>query len=406
MYYNCPFHTPSFKHSNHLGTHSIYSIDRIQFLTSSSVVVSILQILFVYASVVELHALLWLTYLDFSKMERPDVYIDALWIFLPYKYMGLSTYTLPKNKTLQPRNIIDIILPVIVVCCVILSIGLRQILCDNSLVFWLYDFMFAMFDVQVLCVMLNAHIKSKHLMKAFERLSLIDKKLETLNNDRSLKMAKQSILIVTCFRYSLLVAGLIADITFFIAEHINARFFICAFSRYISALWRIQSGCLHVFFIREYTRRMKHIRSLLEQTLFTWETIGFVRDLRNINKSNNVEDARVIVSRIMEAVSETNRVFEEQILFKVGQVFFVVLVLGYLAADTYFFNQSLSTFQSTFYVMFLITHTVLHCLDMFVDIWYYRCFEQEVKSYPRLENDTLTVFCRFHISQNSLKEFI
>lgn len=312
---------------------------------------------------------------------KADIYLDAFWYFIPFKYMGLCVYSLSKNYKHTSVKITDAVITIIIISCATAFAAYYYADCQKDISMWLFSLMFKLFHVQVVCALINAHLQSRNLMELFRVVNLVDAKIASLNDATSLKMEKQKLLHITSlFRYGILAAAVAIDAGFVVLEGIPARFFLCSGTRFVSALWRIQSGCLHIFFIAECTRRLKHINNSIKKLLMAKRKISSIET--NVGSKTKfgykMEEAKLAICRVMDVVAKANHVFEFDVLLKVGQIFLSVLVLGYFAADTYFFNKSLTESQSTLHVFYLLTHAALHCLDLFIDIWFYRLFEEEV----------------------------
>lgn len=312
---------------------------------------------------------------------RVDVYRDAFWYYVPFKYVGLSVYSLPRDHHQQPSvKATDVFLTIVLFVCISSCYGLIHTDCQKLIDSSLFKLIFNTLDLQVFFVAINAHFRSKSLMDVFRTLDTADKKIALINGAASFKMAKERVLqIATLLRYATIAATLILDIVCVIITKVGLVSLLCSSNRYVATIWRIQGGCLYTFFVAECTRRLKHVNESIRSMLLKKEMRCIETHMsQKLRVGYKMEEARLAVCQILNVVTKANQVFEVQMLLKVWQIFLVVLILLYYVADTYFFNETLTQSQSTLYLLYLLTHSVLYCVDLFVDIWFYRSFEDEV----------------------------
>lgn len=311
--------------------------------------------------------------------SKPDIYEDASFFFTPFKFTGLTVYSLPKRAaprrlTIKPSDILIFI--IVLLLLVLLSVWSASS-CGNGISptenSWIIEVLFSMISAEVFCTFVVSHLRSRDLRGAFEELDELG--FEDFRAGRT-KTSKS----VALSRYGILVAEVLTDLGFVYFQGVDVSFIACAWERYVAQVWRIQTSCLYIFLVLECRQKIAWTNNGIEAALLLKSRIACIENSipPKPDVCYKVDEARILVSRLMGLVEKINKVFQVQMLLKVFHVFLIVLMLGYFATDTYFYNKNLTSLETTVNLLYLITYSAFFCLDLFLDIWFYGTLEEEV----------------------------
>lgn len=321
-------------------------------------------------------------------LKRINIYKDASECFTPFKYLGLSVYSLPKRGQKQHMIVTKKSIAIAIICLIVAAITLMS--CNLFCFLGKKDFdlygniAYTFIDLELIAVVVNSHFQSGSLVKIFKRFTVIDKKLLILTGNTILIMKKDRIVRwVWRFKCALLVFLMIVDGVLLWHSQVSIRIICCVTIPHISNVWRMQSGSLYMFFINESTERVRYISSFIETMLLLKQRIACIET--SITPKSDVyyklEEAQHLMTIILDLVTKINRTFQFHLLIKLLHVSGILLLAAYYLTNMYLFNKNLSAVASVYYSLYIVCHTFVQFLDVISDIWTYKKLQCQVTIY-------------------------
>lgn len=321
------------------------------------------------------------------SLKRVNIYKDAKKYLTLLKYMGLTTYSLPKRGqqrlTMSVTNVAIVVLALLAIAVTLISCNLYCIL-DRKLYDAIGIIAYVCLDLEIVAVVICSHLQSSGLVEIFRKFKAIDRKL--------LKFTESSVLIVKTQRIDEYVsrlksvlpilamfsdAGLLYNV---MGLNVPLGLIFCMAIPHISNLWRSQSGSLYIFFISECTARVEYINNAIEGVLLLKQRIACIETsiAPKPNACYKLDEAKHVMSNMLDVVTKINKTFELHLLIKSVHISAVLLLVAYYAGNFYLLNKNTSAVTAVVYCLYLIAHGIVQLLDLLIDIWFYKKLQHEV----------------------------
>lgn len=336
-------------------------------------------------------------------LRRLDIYRDANEYFTPLRYLGLSIYSLPKpgqmqQLTISKINIIIVVVSLLTVALTLFGCNLYCISGRNNNV----DSAFGMIiyiglDLEIVGVVINAHLQSSRIDEIFKKFRSIDRKLLKLTDSKILIVNEQKFVkLIARVRCGLPVLIVVLDAVLLykvIDGEVPVKLILCLIIPHFTNIWRSQSASLYTFFVNECTARVKYINSTIEIMLLLKQRIPCI-ETRIAPKANvcyKLEDAKHLMSIILDLVTEINKAFQFHLLIKIAHISAVLLLITYYAANRYYINRHINVAKEFIYYLYYTGHGLVQISDLLIDIWFYKELQKEVSNHVLYIYNVITI---------------
>lgn len=322
------------------------------------------------------------------NVRRVNIYKDSRKYLALLKYMGLITYSLPKphqqRLTIARTDVVITILSLLAVAVILISCNVcclshRQSSDTIGII------AYSCLDLEIVAIVVCSHLQSSGLVEIFTKSKTIDGKLLQLTESNVLIVKKERVAdFLAKLKHALPLMTMLFDaviVTFnTMGKNLPVKLLFCLAIPHISNVLRTQSGSLYTFFIGECTARVKYISNAIEGLLLLKQRIVCIETslAPKANAWYKVDEARNLVSDVLDVVTKINETFQLYILIKSLHISVELLLVAYYAGNMYLLNGNASTVTAVVYCLYLAGHSLVQLFDLLIDIWFYKKLQHEV----------------------------
>lgn len=322
------------------------------------------------------------------NLKRVNIYKDSRKYLALLKYMGLITYSLPKPRQqrlrIARRDVAITVLSLLAVAMILISCNLCCLMHrEKSDAIGIIAY--TCLDLEIVAIVLCSHLQSRGLVEIFSKSKATDEKLLKLTESNVLIVKKERVAdFLVKLKHALPLITMLFDaviITFNrVGKNVSLQLLFCLAIPHISNVLRSQSGSLYTFFIGECTARVKYISNAIEGLLLLKQKIACIETslAPKANAWYKVDEARNLLSDVLDVVSKINKTFQLHMLIKSLHISIVLLLVAYYAGNVYLFNRNISAVAAVVYCLYLTGHSLVQLFDLLIDIWFYKKLQQEV----------------------------